>query len=42
MNAEEMKIMVNDLFATTSPNFTPDGKPTLVIIPNESIEGRLK
>ena len=42
MTPEEMKTLVNDLFTSSSPNFAPDGKATLVIIPNDSIENRLK
>jgi DNA mismatch repair protein MutL len=30
--------MIDQLFACASPNFSPDGKPTLAIIPLEDIE----
>lgn len=36
--AEVMDHMVDQLFACASPNFSPDGKPTLAIIPLEDIE----
>lgn len=36
--AEVMDHMVDQLFACTSPNFSPEGKPTLAIIPLEDIE----
>ena len=29
--------MVEELFASTSPNFTPDGKAILSILPNERL-----
>ena len=30
--------MVEQLFACTTPQFTPDGKPTLIVLGNERIE----
>lgn len=39
--AEVMDHMVDQLFACASPNFSPDGKPTLAIIPLEEIEKHL-
>lgn len=34
----EMNSIINELFATESPNYTPDGKLIVTIIPQENIE----
>ena len=31
--------MIDELFATSSPKYTPDGKLVVAIIPQEKIEG---
>lgn len=36
---KEMGGMIDDLFATSSPKYTPDGKLVVAIIPQEKIEG---
>lgn len=36
---KEMGGMIDDLFATTSPKYTPEGKLIVAIIPQEKIEG---
>lgn len=36
---KEMGGMIDELFATTSPKYTPDGKLVVAIIPQEKIEG---
>lgn len=38
LQPEEMDHLVDQLFACSSPNFSPDGKPVLTIIPMEDIE----
>ncbi|MGM9693569.1 MAG: DNA mismatch repair endonuclease MutL [Alloprevotella sp.] len=38
LSAPEMRTMVEQLFACTTPQFTPDGKPTLIVLGNERIE----
>jgi DNA mismatch repair protein MutL len=38
LQPEEMDHLVDQLFACSSPNFSPDGKPVLTIIPMEEIE----
>ncbi len=42
LSAEEMKKLVDDLFSCELPNYSPDGKPTLTIVPNEKIEALLR
>ena len=39
---EEMKKLVDDLFSCELPNYSPDGKPTLAIVPNDKIESLLR
>lgn len=36
---KEMGGMIDELFATSSPKYTPDGKLVVAIIPQEKIEG---
>ena len=36
---EEMESLVNQLFASTNVNYTPDGRPILCILPQNEIEG---
>ncbi len=38
LSHEEMDKIVGDLFASTNPNYTPDGKPILTIMEQEKIE----
>ncbi len=38
LQPEEMDHLVDQLFACESPNFSPDGKPVLTILPIEDIE----
>ena len=35
---EEMDVLVNDLFACSNVNYTPDGHPILCILPQQDIE----
>ena len=35
---EEMETLVNDLFASSNVNYTPDGKAILSILPQRDIE----
>lgn len=39
LSIKEMGQLLNQLFSTSTPNFTPNGAPTLVILPKEQIEG---
>lgn len=38
LSNKEMSSIINELFATSSPNYTPDGKLIVTIIPQEKIE----
>ena len=38
----EMQDLVAQLFATATPNYTPDGRPVLAIIPQENIDKLFK
>ena len=38
LSNQEMNSIINELFATESPNYTPDGKLIVTIIPQENIE----
>lgn len=38
LNAQEMNGLIDDLFATGEPNYSPDGKTAVVILPVEEIE----
>lgn len=38
LDAKEMEALIEKLFACATPNYTPDGKPTLVILSQEKIE----
>ena len=38
MSQQEMESMVDTLFQQESPNYTPDGKPIVVIYPHENLE----
>ena len=42
LNNEEMNLLFNKLFATSSPNYAPDGKQIIVIVENEEIEKKFK
>lgn len=37
LTSPEMSALLDDLFATTTPNYTPDGKTVLAILPTENI-----
>ena len=39
LSNEEMENIVNSLFSCSNVNYTPDGKPILVILPQADIEG---
>ncbi|MBQ5541178.1 MAG: DNA mismatch repair endonuclease MutL [Bacteroidales bacterium] len=38
LNAQEMNSLIDDLFATGEPNYSPDGKTAVVILPVEELE----
>lgn len=38
LSSEEMKNMIDELFACTSPNYTPDGHVIITIVRNEKLE----
>ena len=38
LSNEEMEDLIGALFACENPNYTPDGKPTTAILPQENIE----
>lgn len=38
LSVKEMSSLLDDLFATETPNYTPDGKTVLAILPSETIE----
>lgn len=42
LSAREMEALLDDLFATDTPNYTPDGKTVLAILPIENIEKMFK
>ncbi len=42
LSAMEMSVLLDDLFATTTPNYTPDGKTVLAILPSDTIEKMFK
>ncbi|MDO5571083.1 MAG: DNA mismatch repair endonuclease MutL [Bacteroidales bacterium] len=42
LNNEEMEKLIDDLFASSSPNYTPDGNLILSVLTNEEIEKRFK
>lgn len=42
LNMDEMEKLIDDLFATGSPNYTPDGKLVLSVISNDEIAKRFK
>lgn len=39
LSTKEMAQLLNQLFNTSTPNFTPSGAPTLIILPKEQIDG---
>ena len=39
LSNEEMESIVNSLFSCSNVNYTPDGKPILVILPQADIDG---
>lgn len=38
LTLKEMAVLLDDLFATDSPNFSPDGKKILAVLPQENID----
>ena len=42
LNNDEMENLVNELFACSNVNYTPDGRPILGILPQHDIENLLK
>jgi DNA mismatch repair protein MutL len=38
LTKEEMQVLVDQLFACNSPNFSPSGKPTLIILTTEDLD----
>ncbi len=42
LNVTEMEKLIDDLFASSSPNYTPDGKLILSVLSNEEISKRFK
>lgn len=42
LSQDEMRTLVRDLFLTTNPNLTPDGKIILTILPHENIESKFR
>ncbi|MGL4292057.1 MAG: DNA mismatch repair endonuclease MutL [Bacteroidales bacterium] len=42
LNMDEMEKLIDDLFASPQPNYTPDGKPILSVFTNDEITKRFK
>lgn len=42
LNMDEMEKLIDDLFAASSPNYTPDGKTILSVITNDEIGKRFR
>jgi DNA mismatch repair protein MutL len=42
LNMDEMEKLIDDLFATGQPNFTPDGHTVLSVLTNDEIARRFK
>ncbi|MBI4648832.1 MAG: DNA mismatch repair endonuclease MutL [Bacteroidia bacterium] len=42
MTEEEMRNLIDRLFACTTPSYSPDGKPVITILTNEELEKRFK
>lgn len=42
LSNEEMSSIIDQLFACTTPNFTPDGKPIISILESQELESRFK
>lgn len=42
LNMEQMEKLIDDLFASTSPNYAPDGKTILSVVTNDEIGKRFK
>lgn len=38
LSEKEMETLIDSLFATKEPNYSPDGKPTIVVVPIDEIE----
>ena len=42
LSPSEMSVLINDLFSTSTPNYTPDGRTVLATIKEEEIEKLFK
>lgn len=42
LSEEEMLLLVNQLFACPTPNFTPDGKPVITVLSDDDIDKRFR
>ena len=42
LSSKEMSVLLDDLFATDTPNYAPDGKVVLAILPSDTIEKLFK
>jgi DNA mismatch repair protein MutL len=42
LGKEELIHLFNQLFATSNPNYSPEGKPIISILSNEELEKRFK
>lgn len=42
LSQEEMRNLASSLFQTTNPNFTPDGKPILTVLPHDNITAKFR
>lgn len=38
LSSVEMNVLVDELFATEMPSYTPDGKKTFIVIEDQNIE----
>jgi DNA mismatch repair protein MutL len=42
LSEEEAAELIAGLFASSSPNYTPDGKPVIVVFPEDELQKRFK
>ena len=42
LSGDEMMLLVNQLFACQSPNYTPDGNPVISVVSDEDIEKKFR
>lgn len=42
MNLAQMQDLFDSLFACSTPNYSPDGKPVVVIVPNDDLDQRFQ